>query len=215
MIVAATFRLLTSRQRVTLSPMTEVSRLLTAIDEGDPQAASQLLPVVYDELRRLAAVQLANEKPGQTLDATGLVHEAYMRLVASQSTTEDNGRLYSSRRHFVLAAAEAMRRILVDHARRKMSLKRGGELVRAELNEANQAAREAPEEVVAVDEALAGLAARNPQAAELVKLRYFVGLSIPEAAQQLDISVSTANRLWVYARAELRRAISAQSPTAH
>jgi len=195
--------------------MTEVSRLLTAIDAGDPQAASQLLPLVYDELRRLAAVQLAHEKPGQTLDATALVHEAYMRLVAGQNSSEDNGRLFSGRRHFVIAAAEAMRRILVDHARRKMSLKRGGDLVRAELDETNQAAREAPEEVVAVDEALAGLAVRNPQAAELVKLRYFVGLSIPEAAQQLDISVSTANRLWVYARAELRRAISAQSPTAH
>jgi RNA polymerase sigma factor (TIGR02999 family) len=195
--------------------MTEISRLLTAIDEGDPQAASQLLPLVYDELRRLAAVQLANEKPGQTLDATGLVHEAYMRLVAGENSSEENGRHFSGRRHFVLAAAEAMRRILVDHARRKLSLKRGGDLVRAELDEANQAAREAPEEVVAVDEALAGLACRHPQAAELVKLRYFVGLSIPEAAQQLDISVSTANRLWVYARAELRRAIGAQSPTAH
>jgi RNA polymerase sigma factor (TIGR02999 family) len=194
--------------------MTEVSRLLTAIDDGDPQAASQLLPLVYDELRRLAAAQLADEKPGQTLDATGLVHEAYMRLVAGHSS-EDDGRLFSGRRHFVLAAAEAMRRILVDHARRKMSLKRGGDLVRAELDEANQAARESPEEVVAVDEALAGLAARHAQAAELVKLRYFVGLSIPEAAQQLDISVSTANRLWVYARAELRRAISTPSPTAH
>jgi RNA polymerase sigma factor (TIGR02999 family) len=187
--------------------MTEVSRLLTAIDAGDPQAASQLLPLVYDELRRLAAAQLAHEKPGQTLDATGLVHEAYMRLVACQNSSEDNGRLFSGRRHFVMAAAEAMRRILVDNARRKLSLKRGGERARAEFDEANQAAREAPEEVVAVDEALAGLAAKHPQAAELVKLRYFVGLSIPEVAEHLDVSPRHANRLWVYARAELRRAI--------
>jgi len=187
--------------------VTEVSRLLTAIDAGDPQAASQLLPLVYSELRRLAAAQLAGEKPGQTLDPTGLVHEAYLRLVAGQDSAEDNHRLFNGRRHFVRAAGEAMRRILVDNARRKLSLKRGGGRGRAEFDEENQAAGEAPEEVVAVDDALDGLAARNPQAAELVKLRYFVGLSIPEAATHLDISVRQANRLWVYARAELRRAI--------
>jgi RNA polymerase sigma factor (TIGR02999 family) len=187
--------------------MTEVSRLLTAIDAGDPQAAAQLLPLVYTELRRLAAAQLAREKAGQTLEPTGLVHEAYVRLVAGQNSSEDNGRHFNGRRHFVLAAAEAMRRILVDNARRKMTVKRGGGRARAEFEEANQAAREAPEEVVAVDEALAELAAKNPQAAELVKLRYFVGLSIPDAASQLDISPRHANRLWVYARAELRRAI--------
>jgi len=190
-----------------LLPMTQVSKLLSDIDAGDPQAASQLLPLVYDELRRLAAVQLANEKPGQTLDPTGLVHEAYMRLVAGQNSSEPAGRLFSGSRHFVAAAAEAMRRILVDKARRKMSHKRGGGRVRADFDEANQAAREAPEEVLAVDEALDGLAAKNHQAAELVKLRYFVGLSIPEAAKHLDISASQANRLWVYARAELRRVI--------
>jgi RNA polymerase sigma factor (TIGR02999 family) len=192
-----------------LSPMTEVTQLLTAIDAGDPQAASQLLPLVYNELRRLAAAQLANEKPGQTLDPTGLVHEAYMRLVTGRNSSEAEARRFAGRRHFVIAAAEAMRRILVDKARRKMSLKRGGDRVRATFQEADQAAREAPEEVVAVDEALEGLVAKNPQAAELVKLRYFVGLSIPEVAKHLDISTSQANRLWVYARAELRRAIGA------
>jgi len=210
----ATISLRPASSPVILSPMTEVSRILTAIDAGDPQAASQLLPLVYDELRRLAAAQLALEKPGQTLDATGLVHEAYMRLVGRQNSPLDDGRLFAGRRHFVNAAAEAMRRILVDHARRKLSQKRGGGWIRADIEETDQAAREAPEEVVAVDDALAGLTARHPQAAELVKLRYFVGLSIPEAAQQLDISLSTANRLWVYARAELRRAIGTQSPTA-
>lgn len=192
--------------------MTEVSRILTAIDSGDPQAAWQLLPLVYDELRRLAAAQLAQEKSGQTLDATALVHEAYLRLVAWQNASGDDGRQFSGRRHFIVAAAEAMRRILVENARRKLSLKRGGDRVRAQLDEANQAAREAPEEVVAVDEALAGLAEKHPQAAELVKLRYFAGLSIPDAAEFLDISPSTANRLWVYARAELRRAIGEPSP---
>src|SRR5262245_39198786 len=133
-----------------------------------------------------------------------------MRLVACQNSSDGDGRLFSGRRHFVIAAAEAMRRILVDKARQKMSLKRGGGRPRAEFDAANQAAREAPEEVVAVDEALAGLAARNPQAAELVKLRYFVGLSIPEAAEQLAISPRHADRLWVYARAVLRRAIGEQ-----
>jgi RNA polymerase sigma factor (TIGR02999 family) len=140
------------------------------------------------------------------------VHEAYIRLVAWQTASIADGRQFAGRRHFVVAAAEAMRRILVENARRKLSLKRGGDRARAQFDEANQAAREAPEEVVAVDEALAGLAEKHPQAAALVKLRYFVGLSIPEAAGNLDISVSTANRLWVYARAELRRAIGEQSP---
>jgi RNA polymerase sigma factor (TIGR02999 family) len=195
------------RRRVILTPMTEVSRLLTAIDAGDPQAASQLLPLVYSELRRLAAAQLAGEKPGQTLDPTGLVHEAYLRLVVGRDSSKDAGRQFNGRRHFVLAAAEAMRHILVDNARRKLTLKRGGGRARAEFEEEDQAAREAPEEVVAVDDALAGLAAKNPQAAELVKLRYFVGLSISEAASQLDISPRHANRLWVYARAALRRAV--------
>lgn len=193
--------------------MSEVSRLLTAIDAGDPQAASQLLPLVYDELRRLAAAQLAQERSGQTLDATALVHEAYLRLVAGQNASSADRHLYAGRRHFIVAAAEAMRRILVENARRKLSLKRGGGRARAQFDVANQAAREAPEEVVAVDEALAGLAEKHPQAAELVKLRYFVGLSISEAAEFLDISPSTANRLWVYARAELRRAIDEQSPS--
>ena len=140
-------------------------------------AAAELLPLVYDELRRLAAARMAEEKPGQTLQATALVHEAYVRLVGG-----DEARQWAGRGHFFAAAAEAMRRILVESARRKGSLKRGGGRARAELRDADLAADEAPDEVLAVDEALAGLAAADPQAAELVKLRYFAGLSVPEAA---------------------------------
>ncbi|HMF19768.1 MAG TPA: ECF-type sigma factor [Gemmataceae bacterium] len=179
--------------------MTEVTRILSAIEQGDPQAAQQLLPLVYDELRKLAAAQMAREKPGQTLDATGLVHEAYMRLVGDQH--------FESRRHFFAAAAEAMRCILVDRARRKGSRKRGGGRTRVPLDETDLAAAQDADEVLAVNEALAGLAAADAQAAELVKLRYFAGLSIPDAAQVLNIGHRSADRLWAYARAWLRRAI--------
>jgi RNA polymerase sigma factor (TIGR02999 family) len=182
--------------------MSEVTHILSAIQSGDAHAAEQLFSLVYDELRKMAAQKLAREKPGQTLQATALVHEAYLRLVDA-----DKPRQWPSRGHFFAAAAEAMRHILVDRARRKRSRKRGGDHVRIALDEANLAAGEDAEEVLAVNEALAGLAATDAQAAELVKLRYFAGLSIPEAADILNISPRSADRLWAYARAWLRRAI--------
>jgi RNA polymerase sigma factor (TIGR02999 family) len=183
--------------------MNEVTRILSAIEEGDPSAAEELLPLVYDELRKLAAQKLARENPGQTLEATALVHEAYLRLV-----DVEEARHWNSRSHFFAAAAEAMRCILVDRARRKRSRKRGGDRDRVELDEASLAAAADSDEVLAVDEVLAGLAAVDAQAAELVKLRYFAGLSIPEAAEALNLSPRSADRLWAYARAWLRRAIA-------
>jgi RNA polymerase sigma factor (TIGR02999 family) len=183
--------------------MSDVTHILSAIQQGDPHAAEQLLPLVYAELRKLAGQKLAREKPGQTLDATGLVHEAYLRLVDTEKAQH-----WNSRGHFFAAAAEAMRHILVDRARQKHSRKRGGERIRVELDEANLAAAEESEEILAVDEALAGLAAADAQAADLVKLRYFAGLSIPDAAHALNISPRSADRLWAYARAWLRRAIA-------
>jgi RNA polymerase sigma factor (TIGR02999 family) len=182
--------------------MNDLVHILTAIEQGDPRAAEQLLPLVYDELRMLAARKLAHEKPGQTLQATALVHEAYLRLVGT-----DPARSWDGRRHFYAAEAEAMRHILVDKARRKRSRKRGGGLARAEPHEVDLDAPEAADKVLAVDEALAGLAAADPRTAELVKLRYFAGLSLPEAARVLDIAPRSADRLWAYARAWLRRAI--------
>ena len=182
--------------------MTDVTRILSAIEQGDPSAAEQLLPLVYDELRQLAAQKLAQERPGQTLEATALVHEAYLRLVGVEQAQR-----WNSRGHFFAAAAEAMRHILVDRARRKRSRRRGGDRARLEFDAANLAAAEDSAEVLAVDEALAGLAAADAQAAELVKLRYFAGLSIPEAAEALNLSPRSADRLWAYARAWLRRAI--------
>jgi RNA polymerase sigma factor (TIGR02999 family) len=182
--------------------MSEVTRILSAIEHGDSRAAGQLLPLVYDELRRLAAQKLAQEKAGHTLDATALVHEAYLKLVDTEEA-----RQWDSRGHFFAAAAEAMRRILVDRARRKRSRKRGGDRARVEFDETNLAATARTEEVLAVDEALTGLAAADAQAAELVKLRYYAGLTIPEAAEALNISQRSADRLWAYARAWLRRAV--------
>ena len=182
--------------------MADVTQILNAIEDGDAQAAESLLPLVYDELRRLAAEKMALEKPGQTLQATALVHEAYLRLVDGEKA-----RQWRSRGHFFAAAAEAMRHILIDRARRKRSHKRGGDKTRVTLDEANVADSDNFEEVLAVDEALAGLAAVDTQAAELVKLRYFAGLSIPEVAEILNISPRSADRLWAYARAWLRRAI--------
>ena len=157
---------------------------------------------MYDELRRLAADKLGRESPGQTLQATALVHEAYLRLVGGDQPREWNGRA-----HFFAAAAEAMRRILVDRARHKKSLRRGGGLARAELREDAVAGPEALDEILAVDEALAGLAAADPKAAELVKLRYFAGLSVDETAQALNLSPRSVDRLWAYARAWLQRAV--------
>ena len=188
--------------------MTEVTRILSAIEQGEPHAANQLLPLVYDELRKLAAQRLAQEKPGQTLEATALVHEAYLRLVGSEgSGTKDEGhqKPWSGRGHFFAAAAEAMRRILIDNARRKQAQKHGGGWQRHELLEAELAIDSTGDELFAVDEALSKLAAGEPEIARLVELRFFAGLSLAEAARCLGTSVRTAHRHWAYARAWLRR----------
>jgi RNA polymerase sigma factor (TIGR02999 family) len=182
--------------------MSDVTRILSAMEGGDRAAAEQLLPLVYDELRRLAAAKLAQESPGQTLQATALVHEAYLRLVDVEKQ-----RHWKNRRHFFASAAEAMCRLLVDRARQKRSAKRSGNRVRVDFDEATLAARQDSEEVLDVDEALGKLATADPQAAELVKLRYFAGLTIAEAAETLDMPPRSADRLWAYARAWLRRAI--------
>src|SRR5262245_44664041 len=178
--------------------MSEVTRILSAIEQGDPSAAEQLLPLVYDELRMLAAQRLAREKPGQTLQATALVHEVYLRLVDVETAQR-----WDSRGHFFAAAAEAMRRILVDHARQRRSQRRGGAAKRHSLASLDAAIPAPDEELLAVDEALQRLHQLDPAKAELVKLRYFAGMTIPEAAQALGISVPTANRYWAYARAWL------------
>jgi RNA polymerase sigma factor (TIGR02999 family) len=183
--------------------MSEVTRILSAIEQGDPHAAEQLLPLVYDELRMLAAQKLAQEKPGQTLQATALVHEAYLRLVDVERAQH-----WDSRGHFFAAAAEAMRRILVDHARRRRSQRRGGAAKRHSLGSLDPAMPAPDEELLAVDEALERLQKLDPPKAELVKLRYFAGMTIPEAAQALGISVPTANRYWAYARAWLHEELA-------
>jgi RNA polymerase sigma factor (TIGR02999 family) len=182
--------------------MHEVSRILNAIGQGAPQAADQLLPLVYTELRRLAAQKLADEKPGQTLDATALVHEAYVRLVGAEAAP-----VWQGRGHFFAAAAEAMRRILVENARRKRRAKHGGGLARLALDGIDAAAPEASDDLLALDEALGQLAAKDPVKAKLVELRSFAGLTLDEAAAVLDISPSTADRHWAYARAWLFRRI--------
>jgi RNA polymerase sigma factor (TIGR02999 family) len=188
--------------------MNEVTRILSAIDQGDPYAADQLLPLVYDELRKLAAQKLALEKPGQTLQATGLVHEAYLRLVANPGRkSEEEKTSWECRGHFFAAAAEAMRRILVENARRKESLKRGGGLARADIDERLIPEPEISEDVLALDRALTKLAGTDKTASELVQLRYFAGLTLPEAAKVLGVSPRTAGRLWSYARAWLRQEI--------
>jgi RNA polymerase sigma factor (TIGR02999 family) len=180
--------------------MSEVTRILSAIEDGDPQAADQLLPLVYDELRKLAAQKLAHEKPGQTLDATALVHEAYLRLVNVKQEQHWNGR-----GHFFAAAAESMRRILVERARQKERIRHGGGLRRVELLDAEVAAPADDEQILLLDEALSRLAAARPQAAEVVKLRFFAGLTLEEIAPLLALSPRTARRLWIFARAWLRR----------
>jgi RNA polymerase sigma factor (TIGR02999 family) len=182
--------------------MSEVTHILSALADGDPHAAAQLLPLVYDELRKLAAHRLAREKPGQTLQATALVHEAYVRLVEAQP-----GRHWNGRGHFFAAAAEAMRRILVENARRKGRLKRGGGAARQELDEADLVAPAVPDDMLALDEALSELTVVDPRAAQLVNLRYFAGLTIPEAAEILGVAPRTADFLWAYARAWLLRKI--------
>jgi RNA polymerase sigma factor (TIGR02999 family) len=180
--------------------MSEVTRILSAIEQGEPRAAEQLLPLVYDELRRLAAQKLAQEKPGQTLEATALVHEAYLRLVDAQWIQR-----WDSRAHFFAAAAESMRRILVDNARRKQTEKHGGGWQRQELLEAELAVDSTGTEMFTVDEALSRLASREPIIARLVELRCFAGLTLAEAAKCLNLSQRTAYRHWAYARAWLRR----------
>jgi RNA polymerase sigma factor (TIGR02999 family) len=184
---------------VILDRMSDVTQILTAIEQGDPHAAAQLLPLVYDELRRLAAQKLAQERPGQTLQATALVHEAYLRLVGG--TPEQS---WANRKHFLAAAAEAMRRILVENARRKNRHKRGGGRERVDLEILDVPAPQPDDELLALDEALTRLSQVDPTAAELVKLRYFAGLPIPQAAEILGIAPRSADRLWAYARAWLR-----------
>jgi RNA polymerase sigma factor (TIGR02999 family) len=178
--------------------MSDVTRILSAIDQGDSDAAEQLLPLVYDELRQLAAQRLAQEKPGQTLQPTALVHEAYLRLVGA-----DDGKAWDNRGHFFAAAAEAMRRILIDQARTKQSQRRGGGRQRVELEHVDVAAPELAPDVLALNEVLARFEQTDPVKAQLVKLRYFAGLTIPQAAQVLGISTTTADRYWAYARAWL------------
>lgn len=178
--------------------MTDVTQILSQIESGDPSAAEKLLPLVYDELRKLAAAKLANEKPGQTLQATALVHEAYLRLVGG-----DQAQHWDGRGHFFAAAAEAMRRILVDNARTKVSLRRGGAARRMPLEQLNPSAVMADENLLALDEALVRLDKLDKTKADLVKLRYFAGLTIPQAAKAIGVSTTTANRYWAYARAWL------------
>jgi RNA polymerase sigma factor (TIGR02999 family) len=184
--------------------MSDVTRILSAIEKGDPKAASDLLPLVYDELRKLAATKLAGEKPGQTLQSTALVHEAYLRLVGEGQSTDWGGR-----GHFFAAAAEAMRRILIDRARRKATTKQGGGLRRIDLDLVSAAEEGREAELLALDDALAELERHDPQAARLVKLRYFAGLSHQEAAQALGVSRRAADRLWSLARAWLYQRLSA------
>jgi RNA polymerase sigma factor (TIGR02999 family) len=186
--------------------MTDVTRILSAIEAGDPHAAEQLLPIVYDELRRLARHRLAQEQPGQTLQATALVHEAYLRLVGG-----DEAQPWKGRGHFFAAAAEAMRRILIDNARRKRRPKHGGGRQRVDLDE-SLCRSEGEDDLPAIDDALTRLARQEPRKAELVKLRYFAGLSLEEAAACLGISSATAKRDWAVARAWLFDALSEGEP---
>ena len=177
--------------------MSEATRLMAAIDQGDENATAALFPLVYEELRRLARAQMAGEQDGHTLQPTALIHEAYLRLMGSP------GQRWDGRGHFFAAAAEAMRRILVESARRKQRLKRGGDQDRVELDEEHLAANLPPDELLMLHESLDSLSAHDEQAAELVKLRYFVGMTIEEAADSLKISRTTAYRHWTYARAWL------------
>jgi RNA polymerase sigma factor (TIGR02999 family) len=183
--------------------MSDVTQILHAIEQGDPHAASQLLPLVYDELRKLATHKLAQEKPGQTLDATALVHEAYLRLAGA-----DQAQPFNSRGHFFAAAAEAMRRILVDNARRKRRAKHGGDRQRLALDELAVPADDRAEDLLALDEALTQLATQEPVKAQVVQLRYFAGLSLEETAACLGLSPATAKRYWTVARAWLYAALA-------
>src|SRR5437660_62203 len=183
---------------VMLATMSEVTRILSAIEQGDPHAAEQLLPLVYEELRKLAAQKLAQEKPGQTLQATALVHEVYLRLVDVEKVQH-----WDSRGHFFAAAAEAMRRILVENARRHRAQKRGGGHERIDLPELAAGAKDDPVDLLALDDALQKLETQHPQKAQVVKLRFFAGCTLEETAQLLGVSRATAQRHWAYARAWL------------
>src|SRR5262245_51423949 len=197
------------------SPMNEFTRILSAIEAGDPSAAAELLPLVYDELRKLAASRLDREKPGQTLDATGLVHEAYLRLVANSGPKSESNEkpasepAWNSRGHFFAAAAEAMRRILIDNARRKRSQRRGGERERCELQDGDRVEVPLNDELIDLDAALTKLGEIDPEAAELVKLRVFAGMTIEEVAEVQGASASKVKRTWTYARAWLGRELAA------
>ncbi|MHB8897929.1 MAG: ECF-type sigma factor [Thermoguttaceae bacterium] len=184
--------------------MTDVTQILNAIEQGDPSASEQLLPLVYDELRKLAAAKLAQEKPGQTLQATALVHDAYIRLVDVEKAEH-----WNSRGHFFAAAAEAMRRILVEQARRKKRIRHGGGMKRVELTDPAESFRDLHDRIVEVDAALTRLASTDPLAAEVVKLHYFAGLSIEDVAKLLGLSRATAYRQWTYARSWLKVEIEA------
>ena len=183
--------------------MSNVTQLLSAIDAGDPRAADQLLPLVYKELRKLAAVRMANEKVGQTLQPTALVHEAWLKIAG------DGGEQFANRRHFFKAAATAMQRILIDNARRKQRPKHGGDQAGEELHESRIAMSVPSEELLAVNDALAALALEDPQAAEVVQMRYFVGMTVPEIADALNLAPRTVDRHWAFARAWLKRTIRA------
>jgi RNA polymerase sigma factor (TIGR02999 family) len=187
--------------------MSDITRILSQIEKDDPKAAEKLLPLVYDELRRLAGQCLAREKAGQTLQATALVHEAYLRLAG-----QDEGQIWNSRGHFFAAAAEAMRRILVEQARRKRSIKAGGEYGRQELPDIEAPSGAPNIDLLALDEALVKLEARDKRQAELVKLRFFAGLTIEQAAQALGISTSTADNDWSYARCWLQLELEGVGP---
>lgn len=186
--------------------MSDVTRMLSAIEQGDPHAAAQLLPLVYNELRQLAAQKLSHEKPGQTLDATALVHEAYLRLVDQEQAQHWDGR-----GHFFAAAAEAMRRVLIDRARAKHAEKRGGIRQRLDVDAIDLATTAAPDQLLALDDALTKLAHGDPAAARLVELRYFAGLTVDEAGKALGISTATAYRHWNYARAWLHNELMASA----
>jgi RNA polymerase sigma factor (TIGR02999 family) len=197
---------------VILDRMSDVTRILSAIEQGDPHAGELLLPLVYDELRKLAAHKLAQEKPGQTLQATALVHEAYLRLVPSPRGESGEEPNWESRGHFFAAAAEAMRRILIDNARRKRTEKHGGGRGRVDLDGLELAVELPVDDLTALDEALTQLGQRDPRTAQLVTLHCFGGLSIEEAAQMLALAPRTAYRDWAFARAWLYRAITGSDP---
>jgi len=187
--------------------MSEVTRILSAIDQGDPHAAENLLPLVYAELRKLAAQKMVREAPGQTFQATALVHEAYLRLVDVEEAQH-----WNSRGHFFAAAAEAMRRILIEQARRKRRPKHGGDHRRIDLDDALSVAEAPSDDLLALDEVLSRLEATDPLAAQVVKLRFFTGLSMPEAAEALGLSLRSAERNWTYARTWLHRELSRDNP---